>query len=633
MYNKNSMKKFISSLLILSAIASAYGAKKERFFAYRSFQPEAAAMRAFGEQGIDLYAVMPSNTFNSRGTPYCMFDPFWVWDETYLWTEVDKQFELVIHQNPRAKFICLIDINSPIWLSRRMTSKYGFGGDSFNNITNTLCMPEWKELTSKMVQAYVKHMEERFGDRVFAYIVAGGGTSEWYCRSKGYATEAKRLAWKKWLKEKKLPDWEVPTYSEIFKLTADKGSFADPEKQRVRIEYGKFSEQLVIDGMDHFSTLVRNIIGDKKQVGAFCGYIPGITFGKVNIKPTYESKCNDFIGSPGEYDNRAIGMGGFMPDPLKSLRLQGKHWFQEIDHRTHTYNYNLSPYVTISRNVLNTVPAENQAETTAMLKREFALATILQNSLWCFDMWGGVFSTPETMKLVGTAHKIWQRFKDTDRPMNAEILHIVDPASAFYVNWLSGREMVKSLTACGAPIDQIFFDDIAKVDMSKYKMVVLSQSFEITPEKKELLNKYVFKDGKFVVTMSKFGVTDGKKFIPEQTKELTGFEYKQKGINVKKMGNWTSIYADSSSLLDTNKMREFAIKAGVHMYTDYATPVYANEKLVAVHTKLGGKKTVYLTRKVKAVKELFTDKIVAENVDKFEYDFLTPDTALFELID
>ena len=55
--------------------------------------------------------------------------------------------------------------------------------------------------------------------------------------------------------------------------------------------------------------------------------------------------------------------------------------------------------------------------------------------------------------------------------------------------------------------------------------------------------------------------------------------------------------------------------------------------LVAVHTKKGGRKTIYLPRKVKQIKELFTDKIVAENTDKFDYNFISPDTALFELID
>ena len=164
-------------------------------------------------------------------------------------------------------------------------------------------------------------------------------------------------------------------------------------------------------------------------------------------------------------------------------------------------------------------------------------------------------------------------------------------------------------------------------------MVVLAHTHEITPERKKLLDKYVFKDNKTVITIAGFGITDGKKLDKNFTKQLTGFEYKQKGVNQKQMNGWKSVYGEHGSSFKRDKIWELAKQAGVHVYTDEPLPVYANDKLVAIHTKDGGKKTVYLPRKVKQVKELFTEKIVAENTDKFDYDFISPDTALFELID
>ena len=73
------MKKILLFLLAISSTFSIYGAKKEKFFAYRSFWPETAAMRQFAEAGIDLYAVMPSNSYNTLGEPYCKFPPFCLW--------------------------------------------------------------------------------------------------------------------------------------------------------------------------------------------------------------------------------------------------------------------------------------------------------------------------------------------------------------------------------------------------------------------------------------------------------------------------------------------------------------------------------------------------------------------------
>ena len=105
-----------SAVLALCAHAGVAG----KFFAYRSFWPETEAMKQFADIGVNLYAVMPSNSFNSLGEPYCKFPPFWVWDETYLWENVDAQFDVVLKANPNARFICMVDINSPLWLVRRL---------------------------------------------------------------------------------------------------------------------------------------------------------------------------------------------------------------------------------------------------------------------------------------------------------------------------------------------------------------------------------------------------------------------------------------------------------------------------------------------------------------------------------
>ena len=148
-------------LVVVTAVFSSTACGSGRkFFAYRSFWPETAAMKQFADAGINIYAVMPSNTFNTLGEPYCKFPPFWVWDETYLWNIVDEQFDLVLKQNPDARFICMIDLNSPLWLVRRLSRKYGMGGDSFQEISNSLCIKEWCELTEKMVAAYARHMEK-----------------------------------------------------------------------------------------------------------------------------------------------------------------------------------------------------------------------------------------------------------------------------------------------------------------------------------------------------------------------------------------------------------------------------------------------------------------------------------------
>ncbi|MBQ6533965.1 MAG: hypothetical protein IJI37_02245, partial [Opitutales bacterium] len=377
------MKKIIIASLAVFAAAFSHADSKEKFFAYRSFWPETAAMRAFGEAGVDVYAVMPSNSYNTLGEPYCKFKPFWVWYDTYLWGVVDEQFDLVIRQNPKAKFICMIDINSPMWLCRVLDRKYGLGGDSFMCITNSFCIPEWRETTTKMLKAYVKHMEERYGDRIYAYFVGGGGSSEWYDSSFGLANILKENAWADHLKKRGLPAWGVPSQKELNSPAFD-GKYFDPATQMARIEYLRFDEKLTSDALDYFAKIVRDMVGDKRQIGAFCGFLTdtfGLYHGKIDNRQDYASPYIDFVGDGGQYDNRALGNGGGMNSPVKSVKLRGKHWFHEIDHHTHTYNPDISNYISIEVRAIHKPLAKNQAESDAMLKREFSLATVMQNSL------------------------------------------------------------------------------------------------------------------------------------------------------------------------------------------------------------------------------------------------------------
>lgn len=102
-----------------------------------------------------------------------------------------------------------------------------------------------------MLRAYVLHMEEKYGDRIVSYIVAGGGTSEWYCNSQGYANVPKRNAWYRWLNKNGLPKWEVPSRERMDSPAID-GNYFDPKTQRAEAEYSRFLEELISDGVDEF---------------------------------------------------------------------------------------------------------------------------------------------------------------------------------------------------------------------------------------------------------------------------------------------------------------------------------------------------------------------------------------------
>jgi hypothetical protein len=168
-------------------------------------------------------------------------------------------------------------------------------------------------------------------------------------------------------------------------------------------------------------------------------------------------------------------------------------------------------------------------------------------------------------------------------------------------------------------------------DLERYKLIVFTSSFEITPERAKFLKNSVLKDNRSILWLYAPGISNGENLQTSRVKEWSGSEFKSPGIVCKNMNSWRSIYCYDFRELDIIALRELAISGGVHCYTDSPEVVYANERLLAVHTATGGKKQITLPRTAKEIIELYSGETVAVNSNTFSYEFQAPDTALFEL--
>lgn len=73
------------------------------------------------------------------------------------------------------------------------------------------------------------------------------------------------------------------------------------------------------------------------------------------------------------------------------------------------------------------------------------------------------------------------------------------------------------------------------------------------------------------------------------------------------------------------------LEAGAHIYWEAEEPLYANDRLIALHTIEGGVPTVVLSKKYRRVTELFSGWVVAENADRFEDTLSAPCAVLYEV--
>ncbi len=610
-------------------------------FAYRSFWPEFEAMAQFRDVGVDTVCIFAANTDNSLGQPYCKYPPVWRWFGKYDFGSLDKQYDDVLAVNSNAAFICMLDLNTPVWLQRQLSLKgHSAECESFTMLSCACANPAWRKETGEYVQAVVRHLEARYGDRIRAYLLAAGQTDEWMDYSRGTAGRAKTAAWQAWRKARGLAEIPVPSYARLDRAALD-NFLRDPAEERDVIDYAQFTGDTVVDAVLGFAAQVRGLIPRQRQIGMFFGYILELTHnrlvwaGHLEYERLYASPDIDFFISPGTYGDRPVGGGSGFMVPNGTRRLHGKGFLHEIDHRTPTYNCALDEYVSIGW----MVPWKDQAETDAGLKREFALAIVNQASLWCFDMWGGVFRTPETMQVVAQSKRLWDDYAGLPLKPVAEVALVVDPQSARLVN--DQHPLVaklyqgtrNTLNRLGAPFEIYSVNDLPRADLSQVRLLVFPGLFEITPEKAALLKRHALCGGRTAVFVYAPGVSDGQSLDPARVAALTGTAFRTPGVSTAVRDGWTAVYAGTYDALTPQSLRQAAVAAGVTIYCEEAVPVYANERLVAVHVAQGGDKTITLPQACRAVRELYTGRVVPVRDRRFTYPFATPDTALFERVE
>ncbi len=102
------------------------------------------------------------------------------------------------------------------------------------------------------------------------------------------------------------------------------------------------------------------------------------------------------------------------------------------------------------------------------------------------------------------------------------------------------------------------------------------------------------------------------------------------GFASKKMKNWTSIYC-AAPQLSAEVYRNLLKMAGGHIYSeDRSDVVTSNGAYVGVHSAASGKKVITLPEKY-AVYDVFEEKYISMNTDKFTYENTVNDTHLFRL--
>jgi hypothetical protein len=100
------------------------------------------------------------------------------------------------------------------------------------------------------------------------------------------------------------------------------------------------------------------------------------------------------------------------------------------------------------------------------------------------------------------------------------------------------------------------------------------------------------------------------------------------GFVLKEFADWSSIYIAAPNI-PAPVLRGIARWAGVHLYNEQGDVLYATRDLLGVHTLSGGPREFALPHTAEVVYDLFAQKVLAENVDRFCVDLPKVSTQLF----
>ena len=145
----------LASVLCKAEVYAAARADEMALTLYRSFNREFDTTAEFANMGIELRCFFAANTINSLGKPYCEYPMIWQGIGKYDWSAFDAQIDDLVKASPTAKFLVMIDLNTPDWLVRKLSY------DSYDEISRAASDPEWRRLTDDWLKAILKYAEAK----------------------------------------------------------------------------------------------------------------------------------------------------------------------------------------------------------------------------------------------------------------------------------------------------------------------------------------------------------------------------------------------------------------------------------------------------------------------------------------
>lgn len=575
--------------------------------AFRSFRPDENNIGRFYRAGVKIMCILCSGMTCTMNVPYSHFGESWVGDKRYDFSTINNQIELFIKNAPDAYFNIMLMLDTRRWYLEQNPDAC----DTYWTLEKMVDNSKWREDAADYMREAVRHIEKKYGERVFAYTLMCGNSCEWYT-SVGCFNDHNE--------------------SDVLENKYAERAFKDPVNNKTEIEYWQLYNKQITDLILFFTSRLQQIIKHKKLVGVFSGYImkPNLeqmTRGILEYEKVWHSPDIDMIYAPAEYgEPRSFEGSSAFLNTVDSLKLNDKLYYHELDHRTHLAKAMVDGVYIES---LERAKLRNEDESLAVLRREFAMCQTKTAALWWFDFFGGYYNSDTMMKAIADMVEIDARIKEYEMHSCSEIAVFYDTHSLYYIaqDCGLGNEILMgnrdALNRIGAPYDIYNLSDIPHVNIKQYKLVILVNAYKISLDIADYINNVLKNSNISILWMYAPGIIGENGIDYNNISKNTGISTKKTGYNdrgwpefcvedkrtvslsdnriaYRKTGEYTSFYSTMPALT-TRQYQDIARVAGVHIYNYDKTALYANNRLIGIHKPDGGRITISLPDRMSSV--------------------------------
>jgi len=486
-------------------------------------------------------------------------------DEHWDFSTLGERFGRILDANPDALFHLRIHMRMPAWWQKLYPEECEVAsiGRPGGSATQSFASTVWRQQANDFLRAYVDALrQEGLYDRVIAYQVGAGNTSEWVkgdlsmdavCpdysapmrrhfrqwlrRKYGGDTQALRQAWAD--PEVDFGTAEVPPAED--QLNTCDFTFRDPRREMAVIDFYRCLAELCGDLVVDFCRTVKEATGGQALAGAFFGYLLELAWNKsffgagteseyscmqrsghLGLRRLLRSEHVDFVVSPYSYGFRGIGGEGVAMPPQDSLRAHGKLFVFEEDTRIH-----LVDTETYGR-------VHTLEESKAVLYRNFAQILTRGQAVWWHS---GVDPArdPELQPVMERMQRLGTFGLTLDRTPAAEIAVILDDESYYYETVrndldlpLIFQQRLWGLPRLGAPFDTYLLEDLCEGRVPPRKLYIFLNAFRLDRARRAQLVERIRRDNAVSLWLVAPGYIEDEAGL-DHMEDLTGFRFGKGG--------------------------------------------------------------------------------------------------------